>query len=146
MKKYLISAFLLPLALQAEDLVFSDQTVTVAQENLSFKSLSYVDESTYSETNEVSGDVTITTNEATWVCILEFELPRGYQWSLNNHPVEIRRFSTYITVYVDPEDVVALFGANAAGSLEYVAKNGHFEPEGSIKSGFVSLAAQTLLD
>ena len=100
-------------------------------------------------TNDVVREVSVpytVTNAPTWICNVEFSIKRGTLWELNNFPVMINRFQTYLTVMIDPAVVEATFGANAAAGLQFAASNGAYKPAGQIKDGFLMLAAAKLED
>jgi hypothetical protein len=154
---------------RAQNLVFTNQTITVDQQNLAVESVSFqpleVVTNTVTSwrtvtlittngmfsggeviTNTVSEQVAaqvVTTNAATWICNVIFSLPSGYLWSLNGMPVTIERFKTRLQIQVTPAAVRTLFGPAAAG-LEFAAQNGAYQPTGQVKNGFLSLAAAVL--
>jgi hypothetical protein len=153
----------------AQELVFTNQTITVRPEQLSVESVEYhaatVETNRISqwvetelvttngmfsgetvETNTVSQQVettVVTTNAATWICHVIFELPKGHAWSLNKIPVTIERFKTRLEVPVDPSVVNAAFGPASAG-LEFAASNGAYTPTGQVRDAFLSFAASML--
>lgn len=172
MKKLLASLFILAafcVACRAQSLVFDNQTITVSPENLSVESVEFqpleivtnsvaewvtnVETNTGAATSNYAVEVTtnrtqvitdvVTTNAATWICNVRFDLPKGHQWSLNGFPVSIRRFSTLLEVPVDPATVSATFGAASVG-LEFAAQNGAYTPTGQVKDAFLSFAAAVL--
>jgi len=150
-------------------LVFSNQTITVAAENLAVESVEYHAEevitntvATWVETNAVyvggpmenyatatnlvqqqEFETVIITNAATWICNVKFELPRGHAWQLNGFPVCIRRFSTLLAIPVDPATVAYTFGLPSIG-MEFAASNGAFQPTGQVRDAFLSFAAAVL--
>lgn len=167
----LLTSVLCPLLSDAQTLVFSNQTITVAAENLSLEAVEYhpfsVSTNTVQEwvadtqittnglfdtppnaiiTNSVQSQIdveVVTTNTAHWVADVEFSLPRGHQWELNGFAVEIERFKTRIRVDVNPLAVQSVFGPAAAG-LEFAATHGKYQPQGIVRDGFLGIAAATL--
>jgi len=170
MKKTIIALLALcPLIAASQSLVFSNQTITVAAENLSLEAVEYhpfaVVTNTVQEwvddvqittnglfagggfvTNSVQSQIefeVVTTNQAHWVADVEFSLPRGHEWELNGFAVEIERFKTRIRVEVDPLAVQSVFGPAAAG-LEFAATHGKYQPTGQVRDAFLGLTAQKL--
>ena len=173
MKRMLISliciAGLSPALSSAQDLVFSNQTITVQAENLSMESVEFypfavttnssfqwvdaVEISTngvFDGGGIVTNDVqvqesvdTISTNLAHWVCNVRFDLPSGHLWQLNNYPVTIERFRTRIAVEV-PESAIQTVFPDTYSGLCFVAANGTYKPEGQVKAAFLGVAASVL--
>jgi hypothetical protein len=169
MKKILMTILLTAGICSAQELVFTNQTITVRSDQLSVESVEYhaatVETNRISqwvetelvttngmfsggtvETNTVSQQVettVVTTNAATWICNVKFELPKGHAWSLNGFPVSIQRFSTLLEIPVDPSVVAATFGPAAAG-LQFAASNGAYTPTGQVRDAFLSFAAAAL--
>ncbi|MDD3276083.1 MAG: hypothetical protein PHP93_03420 [Kiritimatiellales bacterium] len=172
MKNNLSALFIiaaLGMSARAQSLVFSNQTITVLPSQLSVESVEYraasVETNTvfqwlemeqvttngmfdgYTvETNTVGQQVAtdvVTTNAATWVCNVIFELPKGYQWTLNGMPVILERFKASLKVPVSPVVVSATFGPAAAG-LEFAASNGAYAPQGQVRDAFLGFAAAAL--
>jgi len=173
MKKTIALLFILAaccIRCPAQSLVFDNQTIVVAAQNLAVESVEFqplevvtntviewsdpVDVVTTNglfdgftlETNSVqqqtSADV-VSTNAPVWICNVIFALPSGYLWDLNGFPVTIQRFKTSLAVPVDPAVVAAAFGPAAAG-LEFAASNGAYQPTGQVKDAFLSFVAAAL--
>ena len=169
MKKAFMTILLMSAICSAQELVFTNQTITVRADQLSVESVKYraqviatnhvfqwvetelvTTNGMFSgetvETNTVSQQVeseVVTTNAATWVCHVIFELPKGHAWSLNGFPVSIERFRTRLEIQVSPDVVRATFGPAAAG-LEFAASNGAYAPQGQVKDAFLYFSAAAL--
>lgn len=153
MNKLLICSLVAPMILNAQELVFRNQTITVQPSQLSVESVEYSPASITTNTvyewvvtNDVSEQVAtqvVSTNAAGWTVNVIFALPAGHLWSLNNMPVTIQRFKTRLQVPVQPSAVAALFGPASAG-LEFAAQNGAYQPAGQVRDAFLSLAAAVL--
>jgi hypothetical protein len=165
----LLSMILLSASAFGQAMVFSNQVITVAPENLAVESVRF--QPLEIVTNNVvswepvelvitnglfsGGEVVIstmqqqvitpviTTNAARWTVGVIFSLPSGHQWSLNGMPVTVERFKTRLEVPVDPAAVTATFGQAAAG-LEFAAQHGEYVPTGAVRDAFLSLAAKRL--
>ncbi len=169
MKKALMTILLMSAICSAQELVFTNQTITVRSDQLSVESVEYraqvistnhvftwvetvlvttngMFEGNTVETNTVSQQVdteVVTTNAETWVCHVIFELPKGHAWSLNGFPVSIERFRTRLEIPVSPDVVRATFGPAAAG-LEFASSNGAYTPQGQVKDAFLYFSAAAL--
>lgn len=154
----------------AQDLVFSNQTITVRPEHLALQAVAFVPEAvvtnaplvwsevvqittnglfagggivTNTVRQQVAGPVEIVATPAHWVADLVFELPRGYAWALNDYPVVIERFRTRIEVDLADAAVQGVFGASYP-ALRFAATTGAYEPRGPVRDGFLLLASQRL--
>lgn len=153
----------------AEELVFSNQVITVDPSQLSVESVEYdaggietntvyswVDTVSYSTneyhnpplifTNNVQQQVSseqITTNAPHWTVNVMFELPRGHRWNLNQYPVAVERFRVRLEVVCSEASVQAVFGSHYDGLL-FAAQTGVYQPSGDIRSGFLGIAAGVL--
>lgn len=169
MRKYIAFIIIFPLAVMAQDLVFSNQTITVRPEQLSVESVEYhaatvetnrvfqwvetelvTTNGMFSggtvETNTVSQQIESTvviTNSATWICNVIFELPKGHQWSLNEFPVTVERFKARLKIPVSETVVQSAFPDNYAGMC-FAAANGAYQPSGPVKDAFLGFAAIVL--
>jgi hypothetical protein len=169
MKKLLMTILLASAICSAQELVFTNQTITVRSDQLSVESVEYraqvvatnhvltwvdaVQVTTNGmfdgytvETNTVSQQIdteVVTTNAATWLCHVIFELPKGHAWSLNGFPVSIERFRTRLEIPVSPDVVRETFGPASAG-LEFAASNGAYTPQGQVKDAFLYFSAAAL--
>ena len=152
-----------------QELVFSNQTITVEADQLSLESVEFqpleiVTNETFQwveaeqiitnglfsggtiETNVVQVQqpvTTIETNQAHWVCNVIFELPRGHLWDLNQFPVHVERFKTRINVPV-PEALVQSVFADTYPGLQFAATTGNYQPTGPVRTTFLGIAATIL--
>jgi len=169
MKKAVMSLLLTVGICSAQELVFSNQTITVRPDQLSVESVEYRAETVVTntvfqwietelvttngmfsgetvETNTVSRQiesVAITTNAATWICNVIFELPKAHQWHLNEFPVTIDRFKARLEIPVSETVVQSAFPDNYTG-LCFAASNGAYQPTGAVKNAFLGFAAAAL--
>jgi hypothetical protein len=169
MKKDVMLALSFAAVCTAQELVFTNQTITVRPEQLTVESVEFIAASFVTNTvyrwvdvemvttngflegegvvtnivQEQIGEEMVTTNASHWVCNVVFSLPAGHQWNLNGFPVTVDRFKTRIRVPVPHGLVTDTFGAAATG-LEFAAANGAYTPQGQVKDAFVGFAAAAL--
>ncbi len=153
----------------AQELVFTNQTITVLPEQLSVESVEYHGQKVVTNmvpgwipvatvytngmfdggdvvTNTVQQQVfteTVSTNAARWTCNVIFELPKGHRWSLNGFPVAIDRFKARLEIPVSETVVQSAFPDNYTG-LCFAASNGAYKPTGAVENAFLGFAAAAL--